>query len=566
MSSQNTGDSPEFGHIFEVYDHGSTGEAGIAPGIREKIEEGSIQSLEEVEEELGTDFLRPIMGDPHKTLKISAGSQGLPSTFVMAAADKFDDDWGWDVPKTEERVFVTPQSHLHDEFMQRRQQAEQRVKQAMQGIEQLRKNKHLLQHDIRKLRGKVESLRSGEETTIKGDFIELVDSAGGGQQGSAPGSLDFLRNNNIYPSIVADFQEMDSLNDLLSAEKKAEKHGGEPSEYQAGPLSKLPENEKAILKKKYAMYEKWKDLYGSEIERKLDDLKKELRRVETGLEEQKKQTAPYVRDMVMINQKTNEELAEDMNRYFQFQGDSTTFKHIEFIPHKPFKKEHGELTECEEGEATHYKILYIHGVHVNMAIGENPQSPAEGPTAGQVAYFPALVDKFTFENIFKEKIERQKNRFENLMENYTGNFKTGKGDEFQKKREQKELSIRKLREKVGKKVSEKRGEEIEPPLQFSSSIRRMEDGFDHPNKIQNEYGEDYMEAINEILDTSYGKEKDRTEGLSGFQKKVKLFTGQEDQYYLSDDYQNKIIGDLAYRFKFTYYFDLKISMGLYTMK
>jgi len=532
MSSQNSGDSPEFGYIFEVYDHGSTGEAGIAPGVREKIEEGSIQSLEEIEEELGTDFLRPIMGDPHKTLQISADSQGMPSTFIMAAADKFDDDWDWNVPKTEERVFVTPQSHLHDEFMQRRQQAEQRVKQAMQGIEQLRKNKHLLQHDIRKLRGKVESLRSGEETTIKGDFIELVDSAGGGQQGSAQGSLDFLRNNNIYPSIVADFQEMDSLNDLLSAEKKAEKHGGEPSEYQDGPLSNLPENEKAVLKKKYSMYEKWKDLY----------------------------------DMVMINQKTDEELAEDMDRYFQFQGHSTTFKNIEFIPHKPFKKKHGELVECEEEEATHYKILYIHAVHVNMAMGENPQSVAEGPTAGQVFYFPALVDKFTFENIFEEKIERQKNRFENLMENYTGNFKTGKGDEFQKKREQQELSIRKLREKVGKKVSEKRGEEIEPPLQFSSSIRRIEDGFDHPNKIQNEYGENYMEAINEILGTSYGNEKDREEGLSSFQEKVKLFTGQEDQYYLSDSHQNKIIGDLAYRFKFSYYFDLKISMGLYTMK
>jgi hypothetical protein len=565
VSSGSNSDRPEFGYIFEVYDHDGTEEAGAAPEVREEIKNGNIQSLDELEEELGTDFLRPIMGDPYKTLKVSAKSQGMPATFIMAAADKFDDSWEWTVPKTEERIFVTPQSHLHDEFMQRRQQAEQRVKQAMQGIEQLRKSKHLLQHDIRKLRGKVEDLRSGDETTIKGDFIELVDSAGGGQQGSAPGSLDFLRNNNIYPSIVADFQEMESLDDLLSAEKKAEKKGGSPEDYEDGALSNIPENEKAILKKKYSMYEQWKDLYGSEIERKLDDLKKELKRVETGLQEQKKQTAPYVRDMVMINQKTQDQLAEDMGRYFQYLGDSTTFKHIEFIPHQPFQKKHGELVEVDdEDKATHYKILYVHAVHVNMAVGENPQTPAEGPTAGKVFYFPALVDKFTFENIFKEKIERQEDRFDNLMANYTGDYKTGKGDEFQKHREQKELSIRKFREKVGEKVSELKGEDIKPPLQFSSFIRRIEDGFDHPNKIEDEYGEDYMEAVNEILGTSYGRDDHSEDGLSDFQEKIKLFTGQEDEYYLSDP--GDVVGELTYRFKFSYYFDLKTSMGLYTMK
>lgn len=558
MSSGDGSDgAPEFGHIFEVY---SRGDSSGDPDLRKKIKKGKVQSLSEYEEENNSDMLRDVMGDPYKTLKVSAGSQGMPATFIMAAADKFDTDWNWNVPKVDEQLFVTPQSHMHDEFMQRRQQAEQNVRQAMQGLEQLRKDKHLLQHDIRKLRSKVEDLQTGEETTIKGDFIELVDSAGGGQQGSAPGSLDFLRNNNIYPSIVADFQEMESLDDLLSAQRKAKKHGGEPEDYEDGPLSNIPENEKAILKKKYTMYEKWKDLYGSEIERKLDDLKKELRRIETAIEEQKKQTAPYVRDLVMINNKSNDALKDDMDRYFQFKGDSTIFKSIEFIAHQPFQKKHGELVESGEKEATHYKIIYMHAVHVNMAVGENPQTPAEGPTAAKIFFFPALVDKFTFENIFKEKIERQKNRFENLMEDYTGDFKTEEGDEFQRARQEKQLSVRKLREKVGEEIGD------EPPLDFSSTIRRIEDGFDHPKEIKEKYGDKYLEAVNKILETDYGEDKNQDNGLSDFRKEIKKFTGQTDDYYIPEAEQGELIEDLTYRFKFSYYFDLKISLGLYTMK
>lgn len=561
MSSGAENEAPEFGHIFEVYDEKGAEGAGAKPELRNKIASGDIQSLSELEKQNdGSDFLRPIMGDPYKTLKVSAKTQGMPAKFIMIAADKFDDSWEWNVPKTEEKLFVTPQSHLHDEFMQRRQQAEQNVRQAMQGLEQLRKSKHLLQHDIRKLRSKVEDLRTGEETTIKGDFIELVDSAGG-QQGSAPGSLDFLRNNNIYPSIVADFQEMNSVDDLLSADKKQEKYGDE-EDYQDGALSSLPENEKAILKKKYTMYEKWKDMYGSEIQKKLEDLKKELKRVETAIEEQKSQTAPYVRDLVMINDKSREDLKDDMQRYFQFKGDSTTFKNIEYIVHQPFQKKHGELVECDEGEATHYKLVYMHCVHVNMAIGENPQTPAEGPTAGKVYYFPALVDKFTFENIFEPKIERQKNRFDELMDNYTGSFKTGEGEDFKNAREEKGLSIRKLREKVGEEL----GEDTKPPLEFSSTIRRVEDGFDHPSRISEKYGEDYLEAIDEILETDYKKEEENQDGLSDFKKEVKKFTGRTDKYYLSSGKQSKIIDELTYRFKFNYYFDLKQGLGLYTMK
>ena len=558
-SGHDHADGPEFGHIFEVYDEDGTGASGGE--LRDKIKSGEIEDLKDLEDEGGS--IAAIAGDAYKTVKVSADSQGMPYTFILVAADKFDEDWDWDVAKTEEKMFVTPNSNLHNEFMQRRQQAEQNVRQAMQGLEQLRKQKHMLQHDIRKLRSKVEDLRTGEESTIKGDFIELVDGAGQSpRQGGDSMSLKAYRDQNIYPSIVADFNEMDSTDDLLSADKKKEKYGDD-EDYEDGPLADLPENEKAILKKKYTMYEKWKDLYGSEIQTKLDDLKKELHRVEKAEEEQKNQVAPYVRDMVMINQKSQDEMAGDINRYFQFEGYSTQFKSLEFIAYKSVAKHHGEIEETDdEDHATHYKVIYMNGVHINISGGENPNSPAEGPTAGKIFWRPILVDKFIFENFFQEKIDRMENQFEHLMEEYTGEYDNKSGDEFREAREEAGLSIRELREKVGEKIDKN------PPLEFSSTIRRIEDGFEEPEHIAEEYNSEYLEAVNDLMETSYGQGSDEEKGerFEKLRKDIKLFTGQEDDFYIPDGKVGDIHGDMLHRMKFSYYFDLKLGLGLNTMK
>ncbi|MFB6208616.1 MAG: hypothetical protein ABEJ56_00585 [Candidatus Nanohaloarchaea archaeon] len=547
--SEGSHQMPEFGHVFEVYDEDDEEETPPpGEGLREKIRKGEIRDLEELKEVNPEGyFLRPIMGDPYKTVKIKSGTQGTPIMFILSAADKFDDDWDWTSEKTEDKFFFSPRSNMHNEFTQRRQQAEQNVRQAMQGLEQLRKDKHMLQHDIRKLRSKAEDMRTGEETSIKGDFIELVDGAGGaGQQGGDEASLKFYRDQNFYPSIVADFNEMDSVENLEGD----------------GPLADLPENEKAILKKKYTMYEKWKDLYGSEIQRKLEDLKKELRRVEAALEEQKQQIAPYVRDLVMINEKSQEDLAADITRYMTFEGYSTEFRQVEYICYQPFENEEGNLERVEdEDEATHYQVVYLHCVHVNITGGEEPRTPKEGPTVAKVYWFPAIVDKFVFERFFQQKIERKANKFENLMKDYTGSFENDEGEEFREKREAAGLPVRELRQKVGEKLDER------PPLEFSSTIRRIEDGFESPSKIAEEYGEEYLEAVDELLDTSYAVEEEKgPETVSKFQKKLKVFTGKTDDYYMSDEQMSENFRDFTGKIKFNYYWDFKLNFGMYTTK
>lgn len=538
------GDTCEFGHTFVVHDEEDNGDPGAAPELKKQIEEGDIGSLSELKQELGTDLLKPVLGDPYKHLEVGSGSQGLPHMFILDASDRFDDDWDWDVDKTEEKIFVSPQSNLHAEFMQRQQQAEQNIKNTMQNLSQLKKQKHMLEHDIRKLRSRAEAMRTGDEIQIKADFVELVDGAGGGQQGGDEAALKFFRDQNIYPSIVADFNEMDSVEDLE----------------EGGKLAELPENEKAVLKKKYTMYEKWKDLYGSEVQRKLNDIKSQLHSIERSIKETEQWLEPYARDLVMIHQKDRNDLHEDLNRHWTFRGHSSQYKQFEFIAHQGFRKHHGELEECDDEDATHFKIIYLFALHINIAGSENPNSPAEGPTVGVVMIHPAIVCRHIFQNIFQEKIEKSQKRLDQLVSDYTGDFETKDGNKLRDALTEKDMSVRKLREKVDEKV------DGSVPIEFSASLRQLEYGLDSPDVIKEDYGKEYLEAMDEILGTDYATEEgdDSGEPLTGINKTLKSFTGNYDIYHLEDP--DGLMGDLRNDLKFSYYYDMKLSLGLYTMK
>lgn len=524
-----------------------------------KIQDGTISELDDVEDEIGTDFLRHIMGDQFKKVKVSSGSQGTPYTWILVAADKFDEDLGYNVDKTMEKIHVSPHNTMHDEFMQRKRQAEQRVNQTLGSLADLRKQKHMLEHDIRKLRTRVEALREGDETQLKGDFVQLVDGAGAGGQGADEQALRFLRDNNIYPSIVADFNEMDSLKDL-----KPEDDDG------TGKLANLPANEKAVLKKKFTMYEKWKDLYGSEVQRKLNELKSQLRNIERSLDQTKEWLQPYVRDIQMINQKSQDELGDDITKYMAFKGYATQFKDLEFICHKGLINKEGTLVEAKDGEEpTHYKIIYIHGVHVNIAGGENPNSPSQGPTAGVTMWFPAIVCKHVFDNIFQQKIDKSANEFDEMMADYVGDFESTEGTKLKRHREDKEISIHQLREKVKEKLEEmaEDDEDVDThvDIEFSATIRRVEDGFEDPEHITDVYSKNHLKAIDEIVDTGFaeGEKAEENGQISGWNRKIQMFTGNYDYFYIDSE---EPLMDLKNEFKFNYYYDLKLGFGLHTMK
>jgi ribosome-binding protein aMBF1 (putative translation factor) len=537
-------DTCKFGHTFKVDgDPEFENDDGDDVNLTKALEEGEINSLEDLQDLTGTYFLAPIMGDHWKKIKVS-GSQGDAFTMVMPAADKFDDDLGYDVEKTEEKIFVSPQSSMHDEFMNRRQQAEQRVKSTMQGFSELLKEKQVIEHDIRKLRSRVENFESRDETVLKADFIELVDGAGGGQQGGDRASLKFLRDQNIYPSIVADFNEMDGVEDLEEGNK----------------LGHLPENIKAILKKKYTMYEKWKDLYGTEVRRKLNELNSQLKATERKIEETKNWLEPYVKDMQMIQQKETGDRKGEFNKYYTFQGYSSMERNLEFICSQPLTKEDGSLVvnEGDDEETTHYRIAYIHGVQINLANPEQPQSPAGGSAPGVVMVYPAIVCKHVYNRVFQEKIDRSASQFDAVMSDYVGDIQTEEGDKLREARQAKDLSVRELREKI----EEEKGEQI--PLEVSSDIRRVEDGIDDIKAIE-EYL-DIIESILEIEDGLIDGEEDSELRYEGLNKKARLFLGQTDEYYLGSELGNAFNDFKFAELVFSWYIDFKKSQGLHTMK
>jgi hypothetical protein len=557
--SHGHGDLPEtckFGHIVEAWEDGGNGE------LQEAIEKGEVESLSELRNfpEDGKASIAQLF-EKWKHIKVSSGSQGTAFAAVFDAVDTLEDSMGYSIQKLNESLFVSPQSNMHQEFMNRKQQAEQNIKQTMQSYQQLMKQKHMLQHDIRKLRSRVEAINSKDETLLKGDFIELVDGAGGApSQGGDQMSLKAYRDQSIFPTIVSDFNEMDSLDDLKTAEQKAEGHEDKDADdFEDGVLADLPDNEKAILNKKYKMYEQWKDLYGSEVSRKLDDLKGQMKNIERSIEETEEWLEPYVRDVNMINK-----MGEDQTHMGQLniRGNSTMLRQLDYIFWKPMKKENGEIVIADgDDEATHYRIIYVKGIHANLASFEQPQSPADGPSAGQVIWMPGFVCRHVFEDIIRPAIDEFENEVDQMMDEYTGDYETDTGNKLKDARNEEELSVRELRSRIQNEVDEK------VPIELSSDIRRIEDGLEEIDKLEEKYSSDYIEAIDKILDTDF-VEEDESEGDSnmytGFQRKYKTFFGRTDPFYLENPEDG--VDDLANELRFEYYWGFKLGLGLYTMK
>lgn len=549
MSSDGDADTCHFGHHFELDSRGKEGLSDDAEEAIGDIKGGKIRSLEEFKKKYsenpdsGVNGLIDIMGSPVRHMKVSGGGQGAGYGAILSAADKFDNDLGYSSHRVTESIFVSPQSQLHDEFMQRKQQAEQRVNQTLSSFSDILEQKHLLEHDIRKLRGRSEAFDSKDEDILKGDFVELVDGANAGAQQGGEAAMKTLVERNIYPTIMSDFMEMDSVDDL-----KSEEDGG------TGKLADLPNNEKAILRKKYAMYEKWKDLYGSEVNRRLNELKSQIQNIERSIDNTKNWLEPYVRDVVMINELGDSQTK--LSNYHQWKGYSSMLRELEFLCHKGLEKREGKLYPVEDNsKATHYRIMHIMGVHVVQASGEQPNQPG-GSSTGVVFWRPAVVCEHVFKNIFKPRIDRADALVDEMMDDYVGEFEPGKGKEYRDKRKQKEFSVRELREKVEEELDDS------VPIEFSSKIRRIEDGLDTPKSVEEDYSEEYFNALNNVLEIEDGSGEAEDEMYSGLEQELKKFTGQTDKYYVEKGGMSAMMEE----FRFDFYFDYKIGLGLNTMK
>lgn len=329
----------------------------------------------------------------HRHIKVSDATQGLPVDTYIATIDLLDTQFGYSVNKVGEWLFSNPGSQIHHEMEQRRQQAEQQIGRTLSNIEELYEKKELLKHDERMLEEKLEHFEDRKQEALKGDFVDEVD------QHTGRASILQMTANDIFPSITADFYSMEGLDDLTD-----------------GHLSDLPEQEKAILRKKWKLYEQWKKRYRETIGRKVKEVKRRLKSVDTSIEQTENWIKPYVQTIQQM-EGDPESKVQEMSDPYMMEGYSSSVRGINVICHKPVRN-----SENDDGDdvVTHRDIVILEATHISLGGSEQPQSPGQGGEVIKINFKEYVVCEHIFNEVFKPQIDDRENEVKRYITQYVG--------------------------------------------------------------------------------------------------------------------------------------------------
>ncbi len=341
------------------------------------------------------------LGEPYvakgdRTLVIGAKKQGKPMGAYRTLGSLLGFQYGYQRHKVNEWLNVSPRSQFYNEMMGRRGEAEQQVNRVLATLSDLYQQKHLLEHDIRKLNERISSFKiydesKGErEEALKADFIDLVDIQTGRH------SLLTMQSENIFPTITADFYRMKKPEDLKTG----------------APMGNLPESEKAMLRKKWYLYDKWKSEYQQVVAGKVKDLDMRLNSILTSIKQNEEGIRPYVRTLVELRGTSTEEL-DRMTDLQMMQGYSSSWRGMKLVCYKAVRENPG-------GGDSHYDVLVVNIDHLTLANTEQPAAPGAGGAALILKFKEYLVCKHVFDLAFKPQIDNKKGEVEKFMDLYTG--------------------------------------------------------------------------------------------------------------------------------------------------
>ena len=389
--------------------------------IMEKIEEEGVEKIEDiadlakvtrivrnnsesldVKREIGEDILKKMKetlpygggGEPYvtsdkRTIVIGSSSQGFAMDAYLFLVDILDFRYDYDVHKVKEFINVAKQSQLYQEMNERKRRAQESINKALSTLSDLYQQKHLLEHDVRKLRERVKSFdkaEEGREEALKADFVDLVD------QHTGKSSIVQMQANNVFPTITADFYRMESEDDLDDPEL----------------LGSVPESEKAMLRKKWQLYQRWKEEFGKNVRSKLKDLEMRLNSIKTSIEQTEKSLRPYVRTLKEV-QSTDREVLNRITDKFFLKGYSTSWRDMKLVCVK------------KRGSKGNYReVLVVNIEHQSIAGSSQPQAPGAGGE-GVVFHFDAyLVCEHVFKEVFEPQINLMKNEVKEYIQRYQG--------------------------------------------------------------------------------------------------------------------------------------------------
>ncbi len=217
--------------------------------------------------------------------------------------------WMYIVQKANEWIEISP---VHQQYYQlthkQKQEIEAHIKASLGSVAQAVSDLELLEHDLRRYRefldyfnydynketGDVfeikepdkkkekeewEKEKKSGEHSLKALFMDQVDyHVGSTGQGPGRMSMSFMQQQNIMPTIVQDFFEMNSTDDLDKAPR----------------LKSLPVVEKNMLRTKWNAYHEWKKLFGSEIMRRFKNIFRLVKSREASVESYREWLKPYI--------------------------------------------------------------------------------------------------------------------------------------------------------------------------------------------------------------------------------------------------------------------------------
>ena len=193
-------------------------------------------------------------------------------------------NWEYNVRKVDESIEVSPlYKGFYEMVMNEKQNIEIKVKKVIDDIITHSSDLELLKHDFRRYKEFYDyfnfdnTREKPDEHSLKAVFIDMVDYHSG--EGT-PGRLSMvaLQINNIFPTIIQDFYQLNSLEDLKSSPR----------------LNKLAEVEKDMLRTKWNAYDQWKQEFGRVVRERYEKLKQLIESKKTMIEKSKEWIKPYI--------------------------------------------------------------------------------------------------------------------------------------------------------------------------------------------------------------------------------------------------------------------------------
>ncbi len=204
------------------------------------------------------------------------------------------------VKRVKEEFWITPMyQKYYNLIIHQKEQLETKIKQALVSISQSIADLELLEHDLRKYQEYAQYLddyhsndekkKRVAERFLKMIFVEQVDyHVGSTGQGPGRFSMAFLRNNNIIPTIVDDFLEIHSLEDIDKLK------------------GKISGAERHILLTKYKAFEEWLRLFENAVRTRLERLKILQRSREKSIEEFRRWARPLIQKLKVLEEALEE--------------------------------------------------------------------------------------------------------------------------------------------------------------------------------------------------------------------------------------------------------------------